>query len=91
MIELLISAHKEAAFFAVFCTLAGVAAIISGLWPRYGYTKYPDGRFRLRNSDYKDGPFGIWMKVSTFRTIVCLYGLLLIIGGIICYPIIASA
>lgn len=82
MIELLISALG---------VLAGTAAVVSGLWPRHGYTHYPDGRFRLKGSDITTGPFGIYMKVSTFRLVVCSYGLLLIVLGIICYPIIASA
>lgn len=91
MIELLIAAHKQALLISGLGVLAGIGCVISGLWHRYGYAQYPTGRYRLKNSDWKHGPFGIWMKVSTFRMIVCSYGLLLIVLGIICYPIIASA
>jgi len=91
MIELLIAAHREALLISALGVLSGIAAVVNGLWHRHGYTNYPNGRHRLRNSDYKDGPFGIWMKVSTFRIIVCAYGLLLIVLGVISYPIIASA
>jgi hypothetical protein len=91
MIELLMSVHREALLISAYGVLMGIGTVVHGLWPRHAYTCYPSGRYRLSNSDWKDGLLGIWMKVSTFRLIVCSFGLLLIVLGILCYPIIASA